>query len=65
MMSLTFGLLTQVSGSGPLGPLVTKVTIKVTSCLLPCVFLYFYTVGQFCEVIFVSRMFCYHFHKRE
>ena len=24
MMSLTFGLLTQVSGSGPLGPLVTK-----------------------------------------
>ena len=24
MMSLTFGLFTQVSGSGPLGPLVTK-----------------------------------------
>ena len=25
MMSLTFGLFTQVSGSGPLGPLVTAV----------------------------------------
>ena len=25
MMSLTFGLFTQVSGSGPLGPLVLKV----------------------------------------
>ena len=24
MMSLTFGLFTQVSGSGPLGPLVSK-----------------------------------------
>ena len=25
MMSLTFGLFTQVSGSGPLGPLVKKI----------------------------------------
>ena len=28
MMSLTFGLFTQVSGSGPLGPLVYKNTTK-------------------------------------
>ena len=27
MMSLTFGLFTQVSGSGPLGPLVIKLAI--------------------------------------
>ena len=27
MMSLTFGLFTQVSGSGPLGPLVTTALI--------------------------------------
>ena len=34
MMSLTFGLFTQVSGSGPLGPLV------LTSCKeIPLVFL--------------------------
>ena len=26
MMSLTFGLFTQVSGSGPLGPLVKQIT---------------------------------------
>ena len=29
MMSLTFGLFTQVSGSGPLGPLVTHLSILV------------------------------------
>ena len=30
MMSLTFGLFTQVSGSGPLGPLVSKSqTLKI------------------------------------
>ena len=28
MMSLTFGLFTQVSGSGPLGPLVSKSGLK-------------------------------------
>ena len=28
MMSLTFGLFTQVSGSGPLGPLVTENYIR-------------------------------------
>ena len=27
MMSLTFGLFTQVSGSGPLGPLVTNASV--------------------------------------
>ena len=27
MMSLTFGLFTQVSGSGPLGPLVKNINI--------------------------------------
>ena len=31
MMSLTFGLFTQVSGSGPLGPLVYASTTKVTN----------------------------------
>ena len=31
MMSLTFGLFTQVSGSGPLGPLVLgRLKVKVT-----------------------------------
>ena len=29
MMSLTFGLFTQVSGSGPLGPLVLNIKIHV------------------------------------
>ena len=33
MMSLTFGLFTQVSGSGPLGPLVLRIRI-VKSALL-------------------------------
>ena len=28
MMSLTFGLFTEVSGSGPLGPLVFEITTK-------------------------------------
>ena len=28
MMSLTFGLFTQVSGSGPLGPLVQQITFR-------------------------------------
>ena len=31
MMSLTFGLFTQVSGSGPLGPLVCSVVAGGTS----------------------------------
>ena len=31
MMSLTFGLFTQVSGSGPLGPLVILLSIKISS----------------------------------
>ena len=31
MMSLTFGLFTQVSGSGPLGPLVTAYDIRERS----------------------------------
>ena len=32
MMSLTFGLFTQVSGSGPLGPLVLKMLYaKITA----------------------------------
>ena len=30
MMSLTFGLFTQVSGSGPLGPLVTPGMVRAT-----------------------------------
>ena len=30
MMSLTFGLFTQVSGSGPLGPLVLKTTTVIS-----------------------------------
>ena len=29
MMSLTFGLFTQVSGSGPLGPLVSRSSLKL------------------------------------
>ena len=42
MMSLTFGLFTQVSGSGPLGPLVLRLDLllegycysgKITGCL--------------------------------
>ena len=38
MMSLTFGLFTQVSGSGPLGPLVSMLTVIImhvpyNSCL--------------------------------
>ena len=28
MMSLTFGLFTQVSGSGPLGPLVLSLSVR-------------------------------------
>ena len=35
MMSLTFGLFTQVSGSGPLGPLVLKMVYFVYSLELP------------------------------
>ena len=35
MMSLTFGLFTQVSGSGPLGPLVYVIS-KVLSGKLSC-----------------------------
>ena len=31
MMSLTFGLFTQVSGSGPLGPLVGKYYFQLVS----------------------------------
>ena len=32
MMSLTFGLFTQVSGSGPLGPLVSeKIRLDISS----------------------------------
>ena len=36
MMSLTFGLFTQVSGSGPLGPLVfsTKTKIHIFAYLI-------------------------------
>ena len=34
MMSLTFGLFTQVSGSGPLGPLVLYYWVTLT--LVPC-----------------------------
>ena len=30
MMSLTFGLFTQVSGSGPLGPLVCKMGLMMS-----------------------------------
>ena len=37
MMSLTFGLFTQVSGSGPLGPLVSETirarAMKLGSCI--------------------------------
>ena len=29
MMSLTFGLFTQVSGSGPLGPLVREIIMHI------------------------------------
>ena len=32
MMSLTFGLFTQVSGSGPLGPLVLVIAMAVLRC---------------------------------
>ena len=32
MMSLTFGLFTQVSGSGPLGPLVFKILLSFIIC---------------------------------
>ena len=31
MMSLTFGLFTQVSGSGPLGPLVRNIRVMVSN----------------------------------
>ena len=34
MMSLTFGLFTQVSGSGPLGPLVYEVFIELVGDLV-------------------------------
>ena len=40
MMSLTFGLFTQVSGSGPLGPLVSNSHSDLT--LLFFVFFYFH-----------------------
>ena len=33
MMSLTFGLFTQVSGSGPLGPLVSSVKVLFFFCV--------------------------------
>ena len=32
MMSLTFGLFTQVSGSGPIGPLVLKSELRFMRC---------------------------------
>ena len=32
MMSLTFGLFSQVSGSGPLGPLVKILVLKLVFC---------------------------------
>ena len=38
MMSLTFGLFTQVSGSGPLGPLVLEI-FSLKNCS-PMMFLY-------------------------
>ena len=34
MMSLTFGLFTQVSGSGPLGPLVSTKSIDIFEILM-------------------------------
>ena len=40
MMSLTFGLFTQVSGSGPLGPLVTKIFLSLALKRLTSVFHY-------------------------
>ena len=41
MMSLTFGLFTQVSGSGPLGPLV----IVVYQLQIKVVFFFFLPIG--------------------
>ena len=41
MMSLTFGLFTQVSGSGPLGPLVYVMSKELSgklSCMLKVLF---------------------------
>ena len=35
MMSLTFGLFTQMSGSGPLGPLVGNITNSADSVQMP------------------------------
>ena len=37
MMSLTFGLFTQVSGSGPLGPLVLTVVCVCATHMMPVV----------------------------
>ena len=47
MMSLTFGLFTQVSGSGPLGPLVWK----------SCPFCYIKTVkGIFMKLVQIEKI---------
>ena len=51
MMSLTFGLFTQVSGSGPLGPLVDKFVADFTYKLKMC--LCFFEEGK--EGVLVSK----------
>ena len=42
MMSLTFGLFTQVSGSGPLGPLVLKFCFQFVFCSFDRLYLFIY-----------------------
>ena len=44
MMSLTFGLFTQVSGSGPLGPLVYLYFSGALNCMACCVNVNGYTL---------------------
>ena len=51
MMSLTFGLFTQVSGSGPLGPLVS-LTSSLRSQLVKC----FTTLKPNTLIFFVGKM---------
>ena len=55
MMSLTFGLFTQVSGLGPLGPLVMKCfhIIKVMD-ILPCFPTLFAKENSLCDPLFAS-----------
>ena len=55
MMSLTFGLFTQVSGSGPLGPLVLHETAQL-KCLLGLIYTPVYVWGGILDLIKLHRL---------